>query len=190
MEVAGLPCEPYEELYEKTKRIVCRVDSPGTNVMRRGPVVVRVEDFRGESKQTYEFVDPSIESISPKFGPRSGGTLLKIQGNYMNAGSRIQAFIDTLPCEIISTSPNEALCITSASDRQRSGKVKMKFDKGDRSYDKELFEYVEDPTIESAESGVASQVSLHNNLHFLIPYLKRSFADVSYHAYLDETHTL
>uniref|UniRef100_A0A1B6HCH7 Sema domain-containing protein n=1 Tax=Homalodisca liturata TaxID=320908 RepID=A0A1B6HCH7_9HEMI len=160
VEVAGLPCEPYEELYEKTKRIVCRVDSPGTNVMRRGPVVVRVEDFRGESKQTYEFVDPSLEAISPKFGPRSGGTLLKIQGNYMNAGSRIQASIDTLPCDIISTSPNEALCITSASDRQRSGKVKMKFDKGDRSYDKELFEYVEDPTIESAESGVASQLKI------------------------------
>jgi plexin A len=34
----------------------------------------------------------------------------------------------------------------------------MKFDKGDRFFDKELFEYVEDPTIEYAESGVASQV--------------------------------
>lgn len=34
----------------------------------------------------------------------------------------------------------------------------MRFDKGDRPYDKELFEYVDDPTIESAESGVAGQV--------------------------------
>jgi hypothetical protein len=39
----------------------------------------------------------------------------------------------------------------------------MKFDKGDRTFDKELFEYVEDPTIESAESGVAGQVS-HNKI--------------------------
>lgn len=158
--VAGIQCEPYELLYVKTKQIVCRVDGPGTNEPRRGPVIVRVEDFRGESKHNYEFVDPEIEAISPKYGPRSGGTVLKITGRYMNAGSRIQAFIDDLPCEIISTKPEEALCVTSASDRQRSGKLRMKFDKGDRTFDKELFEYVEDPTIESAESGVAGQIKI------------------------------
>jgi len=99
--VAGIPCEPYEQLYVKTKQIVCRVDGPGTNEPRQGPVIVRVEDFRGESKHNYKFVDPEIEGISPKYGPRSGGTVLKITGRYMNAGSRIQAFIDDLPCEII-----------------------------------------------------------------------------------------
>jgi plexin A len=40
---------------------------------------------------------------------------------------------------------------------QRSGKLRMKFDKGDRFFDKEQFEYVEDPTIEYVESGAASQ---------------------------------
>lgn len=99
--VAGMQCEPYKHLYEKTKKIVCRVDGPGMDKPRRGPVIVRVEDFRGESKQSYEFVDPAIEAISPKFGPRSGGTLLRLMGRYMNAGSRIQAFIDELPCEIV-----------------------------------------------------------------------------------------
>ncbi|PSN58484.1 hypothetical protein C0J52_00769, partial [Blattella germanica] len=158
--VAGIQCEPYEQLYVKTKQIVCRVDGPGTNEPRKGPVIVRVEDFRGESKHNYEFVDPEIEAISPKYGPRSGGTVLKITGRYMNAGSRIQAFIDDLPCEIIGTKPEEAQCTTSASDRQRSGKLRMKFDKGDRTFDKELFEYVEDPTIESAESGVAGQIKI------------------------------
>lgn len=32
----------------------------------------------------------------------------------------------------------------------------MKFDKGDRYFEGRLFEYVEDPVIESAESGVAT----------------------------------
>ncbi|XP_049953527.1 plexin-A4 isoform X2 [Schistocerca serialis cubense] len=158
--VAGIQCEPYEQLYIKTKQIVCRVDGPGTNEPRRGPVIVRVEDFRGESKHNYEFVDPLIEAITPKYGPRSGGTVLKISGRFMNAGSRILAFIDDLPCEITETKPDEALCITSTSDRQRSGKLRMKFDKGDRIFDKELFEYVEDPTIESVESGVAGQIKI------------------------------
>ncbi|XP_059489451.1 plexin-A2 isoform X1 [Neocloeon triangulifer] len=155
--VSGMTCEPYKELYLKTKQIVCQVDGPGTNEHRKGPVIVKVEDFRGESKQNYEFVDPVIESINPKFGPRSGGTKLKITGQFMNAGSKIQAFINDLPCEIIRTDSREAECISSASDRQRSGKLRMKFDKGDRFFDKELFEYVEDPTIEYVESGVASQ---------------------------------
>jgi plexin A len=44
----------------------------------------------------------------------------------------------------------------------------MKFDKGDRTFDKEFFEYVEDPTIESAESGVAGQVSCDIFMHFVV----------------------
>ena len=35
----------------------------------------------------------------------------------------------------------------------------MKFDKGERLLQKELFEYVEDPTVEYAESGVINSVS-------------------------------
>lgn len=37
------------------------------------------------------------------------------------------------------------------------GKLKMSFDNGDRYCDSELFQYVEDPVIESVESGEASQ---------------------------------
>lgn len=98
--VGGVQCEPYEALYIKTKEIVCKVDGPGNNEPRSGPVVVRVEDFRGESKQNYNFVDPVIHNISPQHGPKSGGTVLRISGQYMNAGSKILAFVDDLPCEI------------------------------------------------------------------------------------------
>jgi plexin A len=58
------------------------------------------------------------------------------------------------------TDQNQALCITSASDKTEAKKLKMKFDKGDRYFEKELFEYVDDPIIESAESGVASQIKV------------------------------
>lgn len=79
-----------------------KVDGPGTPEPREGPIVVKVEDYRGESKTNYKFVDPVIKGIAPKYGPRSGGTMLKITGVYMNAGSNIQAFIDELPCRIVS----------------------------------------------------------------------------------------
>lgn len=50
--------------------------------------------------------------------------------------------------------------MTSASEEPGVGKLSMKFDKGDRYFEKELFQYVEDPVIESAESGVASQIKV------------------------------
>lgn len=91
--VAGMPCHPYEALYVQTRRIVCLVDSPKTSDPRRGPVVVRVSNFKGESADYFEFVNPVIEAISPSKGPRSGGTLLTIRGQFMNAGSSIQVRI-------------------------------------------------------------------------------------------------
>ncbi|KAF6215982.1 hypothetical protein GE061_000319 [Apolygus lucorum] len=158
--VAGIPCEPYEHLYKKTTQIVCRVDGPGTNDKRSGLVVVKVEDFRGNSKQSYEFVDPKIKKITPKFGPLSGGTELSIYGQYMNAGSLIQAFIDELPCLIIRTEPDVAVCVTSASNKTKTGVLRMKFDDGDRTNDAQKFEYVLDPTIDFVESGVAGQIKI------------------------------
>lgn len=157
--VGGLPCEPYKELYIRTKQIVCRVDGPGTEEGKRGPVIVRIEDFRGQSEYNFEFVDPQILSISPKYGPMSGGTTVRITGKYMNAGSTIKAFIDELPCSIISAEMNEALCMTSASDHKRNGTVKMTFDGAFRIYSG-TFEYADDPTIESVESGVAGQMKI------------------------------
>ncbi|CAH0391887.1 unnamed protein product [Bemisia tabaci] len=158
--VAGIICQPDKSRYERTEQIVCKIDGPGKPDERSGPVIVKVADFRGESKQNYRFVDPKPESIEPKHGPKSGGTLLTIRGKYMNAGSVIRAFIDDLPCIIQSTEPHQAKCVTSASSRTRHGKLKVTFDKADRPLEGVMFEYVEDPTIESAESGVSGQVKI------------------------------
>ncbi len=159
--VAGMPCHPYEELYVQTRRIVCLVDSPKSSVSRRGPVIVRVSNFKGESADYYEFVNPIIEGIKPVRGPVSGGTLLTIRGQFMNAGSSIQAMISPgLLCTMTFTNASHAMCRTSASGQLRSGELQMSFDKGVRRYTQEMFQYVEDPTIEYAESGVISQVKV------------------------------
>jgi plexin A len=159
--VAGMPCHPFEELYVQTRRIVCLVDSPKNSETRRGPVIVRVSNFKGESADYYEFVNPIIESIHPSRGPLSGGTQLTIRGQFMNAGSSIQAVIDpSLTCAITSTNSSHAICRTSASNRLRSGELQMSFDRGVRRYTRQMYQYVEDPTIEYAESGVVSQVKV------------------------------
>ncbi|XP_060879256.1 plexin-A2 [Metopolophium dirhodum] len=159
--VAGLRCAPYSHLYETTRKIVCRVDGPGSEDIREGPIVVQVEGFRGESKTNYHFVDPIITSLYPGYGPKSGGTTLKIVGKFMNAGSNIQVFFeDTLPCIVVNSTFSETTCITSASDAQKVGKIKMLFDKSERNFDRQTYEYTDDPSVESVESGSPSQVKV------------------------------
>ncbi|KAL1461083.1 hypothetical protein WDU94_013014 [Cyamophila willieti] len=152
--VAGIPCRPYVNLYKQTTQIVCQVERLKEKTSE-GPVSVRVGDFTVESKDNYQFVDPIIRSISPMQGLRSGGTTLQIKGSYLNAGSRIEVFINNIPCLIISVEHERAYCITSASDRQGKGKLMMKFDKGTRYLNDGFFEYVEDENIESIALKIA-----------------------------------
>lgn len=152
--IAGINCMPFQQFYVDTKQIVCTVDSPGVQLYRNGRIVVQIGDYRGESKTDFEFVDPKIDDFSPKFGPVSGGTQIMIFGKYLNAGSRIQSFInDHLPCEILSTNATQALCRTSSSPGIIEGRLKMHFDNGIREFNDYNFKYVEDPTIDYVSSG-------------------------------------
>ena len=156
--VAGMACDPYRELYHQTSKIVCKVDGPGTREKRRGPIIVKVANFRGESENYYEFVDPVINDIEPRHGPQSGGTKVKIKGEYLNAGSYVEASIGDLPCAIIKAKKKSVTCITTGSDRKQKLDVRMIFDHGKaRVLDRKRYEYVEDPRIEFAFSGNTGQ---------------------------------
>lgn len=157
VKVAGISCMPFPNLYIDTKEIVCTVDSPGVQQYRHGRIVVQIADYRGESTLDYQFVDPKINDFHPKFGPISGGTRITINGNYLNAGSNIRAYIDEQPCLILSTDDTQALCRTSSSSKQLMGKLKMTFDNGVREFDGDLYKYVNDPYIEYATSGPNGQ---------------------------------
>ena len=156
--VAGMACDPYQELYEQTSKIVCKVDGPGTREKRRGPIIVKVANFRGESDTYYEFIDPVLTDIEPRHGPQSGGTRVKIKGEYLNAGSHVEASIGNLPCRIVRTRRKHVVCITSGSARRQKLDVKMTFDHGKaRVLERKRYEYVEDPRIEFAFSGNTGQ---------------------------------
>ncbi|XP_069180066.1 plexin-A4 isoform X2 [Procambarus clarkii] len=161
--VAGITCQPYRNSYIKTTEVTCMVDSPGVNDFKEGPIVVKVaREYRGESLEKYRFVNPEIKDLTPDSGPRSGGTLLHIIGEHMNAGSRIEAFISAKPCKIQSTNATVATCITSESNDHQEGKIEMVFDNGRRKLEDKFFTYVNDPTILSVKSGRAGQAGLRN----------------------------
>ena len=159
--VAGMACDPYPDLYENTERIVCKVDGPGTREPRSGPIIIKIAKFRGESAELYKFIDPVITDIEPRHGPQAGGTRVKIKGDYLNAGSHLEAYIGTLPCEIVKAKRKQAVCITSKSPRLQKLDVKMHFDHGKaRVLERKRFEYVDDPTIEFSFSGNTGQAKI------------------------------
>lgn len=157
IKVAGMSCMPFANLYVDTKKIVCTVDSPGDFKNRQGKILIQISDFRGESLNDFQFVDPSISDFEPKFGPVSGGTIVTITGKYLNAGSMIKAYIDELPCVILNVEENQALCRTSGAIEKRSGKLKMEFDRANRECVNGQFTFEDDPTIISASSGPTGQ---------------------------------
>lgn len=157
VKIAGIDCLPYRELYLDTREIVCRVDGPGTMAYRAGKIVVQVQDYRGESRGDFEFVDPVIHDFEPKIGPKSGGTKIHIKGTHLNAGSLIKASINGLKCEILATDVKEALCRSSPAKSLEKGFMKMEFDSGERQLNSVPFEYVDDPIIDYATSGGSGQ---------------------------------
>ncbi|KAG1655459.1 Plexin-A4 [Nymphon striatum] len=156
--VAGIPCTPYMELYVNTKEIVCKVGKPELplNEPISGPVTVTVlHKYTAVSPYDYNYVYPTITSIFPQIGPMSGGTKLEIRGEYMDAGSHIEAFLGDKPCRVIRTSKKYAECVTPASSRTGTAVLKMVFDAGERKFEKGLFEYRVNPAITKVESGAA-----------------------------------
>lgn len=159
IEVAGIACTPYKELYERTQKIVCKVGNPELPMSEpiSGLVSVQVlEKYTAVSPYDYHYVDPSITSIFPRYGPISGGTKLEIRGNYMDAGSRINAFIGDRPCKVIRTSRKYAECITPPGRNYGSEMLTMIFDAGRRTFENTLFQYKVNPSISGIEFGINS----------------------------------
>lgn len=157
VDIAGTYCEPIPELYVKTKEIVCTALGPGDDVPREGPVVVKIAEYRGVSNVNYSFVNPVINSIEPAYGPQSGGTLLQINGEYLDAGSDIKVYIDDSPCYIISISQSRVQCKTSLSHIAKLGTVRINFDNATRVLNSPKFEYVENPIVFSVGTRLSSE---------------------------------
>lgn len=84
-----------------------------------------------------------------------------MKGEYLDAGSHVEATIGDLPCRIVKTRKNHAICITAGSRQLQKLDVKMTFDHGKaRVLSKKRFEYVEDPRIEFAFSGNTGQAKI------------------------------
>uniref|UniRef100_A0A803YIM0 Hepatocyte growth factor receptor n=1 Tax=Meleagris gallopavo TaxID=9103 RepID=A0A803YIM0_MELGA len=92
------------------------------------------------------YENPIITSISPTYGPKSGGTLLTIAGKYLNSGKSRRIFVGEKPCSLKSTSESTVECYTPAQGIPQEYRVRVGIDGAIRDA-KGYFTYREDPVV-------------------------------------------
>ncbi|XP_023619579.1 hepatocyte growth factor receptor isoform X4 [Myotis lucifugus] len=118
---------------------------------------------------TFSYVDPIITSISPSYGPKTGGTLLTLTGKYLNSGNSRHVSIGGKTCTLKSVSDSILECYTPAQNSPTEFPVKLKIDLANKVIDS--FSYQEDPIVykihptKSFISGGSTITGVGKNLH-------------------------
>ncbi|NXV13001.1 MET factor, partial [Cepphus grylle] len=95
---------------------------------------------------TFSYVNPVITSISPTYGPKSGGTLLTVAGKYLNSGKSRKIFVGEKPCTLKSVSASTVECYTPAQRIPQEYRVRVGIDEAIRDASGH-FTYREDPVV-------------------------------------------
>ncbi|XP_015841560.1 plexin-B3 isoform X3 [Peromyscus maniculatus bairdii] len=153
--VAGQPCNPEASLYRISARIVC-VISPAPNGTA-GPVQVAIKSRPpGISTQHFIYQDPVLLSLSPQWGPQSGGTQLTIHGQYLQTGGNIRAFVGDQPCLIQEpVCPEAIICHTMPQAEPGEAVVLVVFGHVERKLLTTPFRYTANPQLVAAEPSVS-----------------------------------
>ncbi|KAK1803364.1 hypothetical protein P4O66_004027 [Electrophorus voltai] len=146
-----VPCVPIEEEYVSAERIVCHLnDATGHRVQEtQVEVCVRdcLADYRALSPRAFTFVTPFFTRVQPAQGPLSGGTLVTIEGNHLNAGSSVAVNIGRHPCRFKKRTSKEIVCVTPAGVTPGSTPVMVDIDAAELRNPEVKFNYTEDPTV-------------------------------------------
>lgn len=149
VKIAGVDCVAHDIILH-TVPLECTVQA---TQIRQGKILIQQFGRAVISASDIQFVDPLINDFAPKYGPISGGTWITITGQYLNAGRKIYAYVGDLPCYIHTYGKNQVTCTTVQAREKQSLKLRMTFDGVTRVYEKELFQYGDDPTIISITSA-------------------------------------
>ena len=89
--VGGRTCNVIESQYSSGVRIVCTISASTDPTNTQGTVTVTISTSSGPRVATsdqFTIMIPSVESITPTYGPVSGGTLVTITGDNLDIGNK------------------------------------------------------------------------------------------------------
>lgn len=167
IKVAGRKCSSLSTI--KTNGTISCIISPTNDVkfVNKGPVEVTYlgrTNLVIQSKQMFEFGDPVIYDISPTNGSMMGGTLLNINGNFLDVSIDIHAFVgDNLECLIVTKNRYRVQCTTIATSNHGNtllpeDQVKLLFNNRQVVKSDSRFKYLADPIVDANQTfdGIAS----------------------------------
>ncbi len=116
-----LDCDVIPELYVKASRVVCRSKQIAGDFLQRYIIYIQTNTKRLEniysslnksSEFIFEYITPTVKSIHPQRGIKSGGTLLKLTGEFLACGSSLQIRMAGSVCEIVNMTSETIFCLT------------------------------------------------------------------------------
>uniref|UniRef100_A0AAQ4P2Z2 Plexin b2b n=1 Tax=Gasterosteus aculeatus aculeatus TaxID=481459 RepID=A0AAQ4P2Z2_GASAC len=120
--VVGQPCIHQKEKYSVSTSVVCEIGPVGPENNRNGTVEVEVKGGkRGTSSVYFTYRDPIPKTVRPFRGPKVGGTLITISGQFLETGSMddVTVTMEGLACTVLSFGQE----ITCRTGEYRSDKV-------------------------------------------------------------------
>ena len=87
-------CTSNSDLYVPGKRIVCSITPDDSNTITSNVIInVTVNTTAPQPKTAvsstkFQFLTPTIQSVSPTFGPVSGSTLVRVEGTNLDIGNK------------------------------------------------------------------------------------------------------
>nr|KAI8732931.1 plexin-A2-like isoform X2 [Biomphalaria glabrata] len=149
-DVAGKPCTIKSDHYHAATRFLCEVGQ--VDVETKGIITVTISgQYTVKSDAEFVFVDPLLLSLSPQAGPKSGGTVLTLTGDHLDAGSETSVKMEGGMCEILKINRTAIECKSPA---QPSQNTEVRLEVIFSGYRKSLntpFHYKPDPTVKLIE---------------------------------------
>ncbi|XP_061750286.1 hepatocyte growth factor receptor [Nerophis ophidion] len=148
VEVAGVPCKLARQDYlNRWSEIQC---SPvfNANFTSASHTVKVTSGHEVAHLEGFTFVDPVIHKIFPTFGPKSGGSMLTITGNFLDSGNKQEVTVGKSSCKIQSLSSSMLTCKTPPHAVPSQQPVQLTVDSVERPAPL-LFTYEQDPIINS-----------------------------------------
>uniref|UniRef100_A0A3Q1FTE5 Plexin b2b n=1 Tax=Acanthochromis polyacanthus TaxID=80966 RepID=A0A3Q1FTE5_9TELE len=151
--VVGEPCIHQEEKYSVSTSVVCEIGPVEFTKDHWGQIEVEVNGGkRGTSSMFFTYRDPIPDAVKPARGPKAGGTLITISGQFLDTGSKddVQVTIGGVDC-IVENFGKEITCRTGDYRAEKVPSdpltVTMKYGKSTTKTIPSAFQFLENPTV-------------------------------------------
>uniref|UniRef100_A0A0K0FCK3 Plexin-A4 (inferred by orthology to a human protein) n=1 Tax=Strongyloides venezuelensis TaxID=75913 RepID=A0A0K0FCK3_STRVS len=176
--IGNVRCSVITSKYVPFSKIVCKTGDKlkieqnanlPRNRARSHPIIVQMETKKGNlsytatSNEPFVYVDPLITTFSPRQGPLSGGTIVTIKGENLDAGSHVRTFIGGSLCKIVSRNITSLICQSGSNDSPNNSSVHVVFDDTPIEFKNLQFEYKPNPkflSIDKEMSIVSGGISI------------------------------